>query len=363
MVTIIFKTLEKCVSNCVYCDVIKRKQSKVMSYELLEIVFNRINTFLEQNPTEEVAITWHGGEITMLGEEYFLKAFEFQEKLCKNTKNRIKHNAQSNLLVLNQGIIDALRKLGINSIGTSFDPIPGIRGLGKNRNSTLYNTCFFNSTELLKRNNMSWGIINVVHKKQLSVAKDVYYYLTNLCDSVCFNEIYVYGEDTYGLRISGEEFADFLGEIFPLWLKHKDKINVRPFNSLFDLAMGNSGNLVCEFSGNCSHRWLYISPLGETSHCGKAGDYDLISYGNIAETELQDIINNIQRQKFVDRLGYLQNNDCKGCRFWGICHGGCFVDSLMKNNDLNTISSSCVWIKRFIEKYLEPILGVKVNFL
>jgi len=362
MVTVIFKTLEKCVSNCVYCDVIKRKQTKVMSYELLEIVFTRINTFLETNLTEDIVITWHGGEITMLGEDYFLKAYELQEKLCKNTKDRIKHNAQSNLLVLNQGIINALKKLGITSLGTSFDPIPGIRGLGKSRNSTLYNTRFFNSTDLLRKNDMTWGIINVVHKKQLTLAKDIYYYLTNLCDSVCFNEVYVYGEDTHDLKISGEEFADFLGEIFPLWLKHKDKINVRPFDGLFDLVNGKQGSLVCEFSGNCSHKWLYIGPTGETSHCGKAGDYDLISYGNIAETELQDVLNNGQRNKFVDRLNFLESNDCKNCRFWGICHGGCFVDSIMKNQNLNTVSSSCIWIKRFIENYIEPILGIKVDF-
>ena len=167
MVTIIFKTLEKCISNCIYCDVIKRKQHKVMTYELLETVFIKINRFLEENQSERVCITWHGGEITLLGEEYFLKAYEFQNLHCATTKDRIEHSAQSNLLVLTQPIISALQLLGIKAIGTSFDPVPNIRGIGKNRDSDAYNLKFMNATDLLLKNNMTWGIINVVHKKAI----------------------------------------------------------------------------------------------------------------------------------------------------------------------------------------------------
>ncbi len=361
MVTIIFKTLEKCVSNCVYCDVIKRRQTKVMSYELLETVFRRIDTFLKAHPGEEVNITWHGGEITMLGAGYFRHAFKLQEELCKTTGHRIIHCAQSNLLVLDQDIIDALKMLGINSLGTSFDPVPGIRGMGRNRDSVRYNTRFLNAAHLLKDNNMSWGIINVVHRRQLECPEDIYYYLTNLCDSVCFNQIYMYGEDPHNLGITGEEFADFLGAIFPLWLKHRDKINVRPFNALFNLAHGSRGDLVCEMSGNCSHHWLYIGPTGETSHCGKAGDYDLISYGNIMDVELETIVNHPKRQDFLRRVEHLKANDCHGCRLWGMCHGGCFVDALMKERELNVRSSSCVWVRRFVEHYFEPQLGIKLD--
>lgn len=362
MVTIIFKTLEKCISNCIYCDVIKRKQTKVMTYDLLETVFIKINRFLEDNKGERVCVTWHGGEITLLGEAYFLKAYEFQNKHCPTTKDRIEHSAQSNLLVLNQGLIDALKLLGINSIGTSFDPVSGVRGIGKNRDSDLYNERFFNATKLLAKNNMTWGIINVVHKKQLNAPAEIYNYLTNLSDTVCFNSIYVYGEDVHDLRITGEEFADFLGAIFPLWLKHKDKINVRPFNDLYDFALNQQGKLVCEVAGNCTNRWMYIGPTGETSHCGKMGDYDLVSYGNIKDVEINEVINDLKRKQFIERLSILKEGECKDCRFWRICHGGCMVDSIMSNGNKNTVGLSCIWTKRFMENYLEPILNVRVDF-
>ncbi len=362
MVTIIFKTLEKCISNCIYCDVIKRKQHKVMTYELLETVFIKINRFLEENQSERVCITWHGGEITLLGEEYFLKAYEFQNLHCATTKDRIEHSAQSNLLVLTQPIISALQLLGIKAIGTSFDPVPNIRGIGKNRDSDAYNLKFMNATDLLLKNNMTWGIINVVHKRQLDIPVEVYNYLTNLSDSVCFNSIFVFGEDTHNLNITGEEFSDFLGAIFPLWLKHKDKIHVRPFDDLYELAYSRQGKLVCELSGNCSHKWMYIGPTGETSHCGKFGDYDLISYGNITNVEIADVVNDAKRLQFRDRLSILKNSHCKDCRFWGICHGGCIVDAIMLNGDINTPAPSCAWMKRFMEHYLEPMLNVQLDF-
>jgi len=145
MAVIIFKPTEKCNSNCVYCDVVANKKPKTMSLDLLEVVVQKINEYLLENSNETVHLTWHGGEPLMLGMEYFKKAVYFFDKYCATTKDRIEHGIQSNLTLLKQEHIDVLKQLNINSFGSSYEPIPHIRGGGENIDSEEYNRKFFNA--------------------------------------------------------------------------------------------------------------------------------------------------------------------------------------------------------------------------
>ena len=79
MKVLIFKAVEICNSNCIYCDVIEKGSKTIMSLELLELVFRKIDEYLKSND-EEIQLIWHGGEPCLLGVDYFKKAYEFQEK-------------------------------------------------------------------------------------------------------------------------------------------------------------------------------------------------------------------------------------------------------------------------------------------
>ena len=60
MAVIIFKPTEKCNSNCIYCDVVARKdQHVVMSFDLLELVFKNIDEFLKSKPDINIQISGH----------------------------------------------------------------------------------------------------------------------------------------------------------------------------------------------------------------------------------------------------------------------------------------------------------------
>ena len=158
MITIIFKAVEKCNSNCIYCGVIQKQQEVIMRYDLLKEIFQKINEYLIKHPEEEITFTWHGGEVCLLGAKYFYKAIELLEKYCYTTKNRINHLVQSNLTLINQEIIDAFKILGIGSIGSSYEFIPHIRGFGKDRDSLAYNKKFFEGVNLVEKNGLRWGV-------------------------------------------------------------------------------------------------------------------------------------------------------------------------------------------------------------
>lgn len=364
MAVIIFKAIEKCNANCIYCGVVKKANPEIMDYELLTDIFRKINTYLLKFPKEKVAFTWHGGEVALLTAAYFEKAYEIVQTECSQTWKRIEHLVQSNMTALTQELLDIWKKLGITQIGTSFEPIDGIRGLGKNRDSKLYNKKFFQGVNLAEKNGMKWGFIYVVNKKTLQNPLEIFHFLTNmnLKSSPMMNKMYDYGDDETGLVINQDEYADFLGAIFPYWWKNRKRFpSVKPFNMFYESIINGKVQMGCEYMGHCTNRWVYIGPTGDTAQCGRAGDFGIMKYPSIKEHSLEEILFHKDRQAIDDRQVNLPDTECKDCRFWGICHGGCVLDAFMATGGFEHKSPNCGWMQKFIIKYFEPVTGVKVN--
>ncbi|PLY00913.1 MAG: hypothetical protein C0624_11295 [Desulfuromonas sp.] len=362
MAVLIFKPLEKCNSNCVYCDTITKKQEKVMGYDLLELLFKRIDEYLKSAPGENLVLTWHGGEMCLLGAEYFKKAYELQREICAETMGRISHEAQSNLTLIDQEIIDVFKLFGMGSFGTSFDPLPGIRGYGAKRDSKTYNQNFFRGVDLLEKNGMGWGPIYTVHRKALDCAPKVFHYLVNLNPSAPpkFNLVRAYGNEESEFAITEEEYADFLGELFQIYWPHRDRFgSVQPFQGYIDNIQNPQSGLVCDMMGNCANQWLFVGPEGEAGHCGVAGDYKQFEYGNIQDLSFQEILFDPKRDLLKQRQSELPHGECGDCRYWRVCHGGCPVCAQLQHGTPLQRSPSCVSTKMFLEKYFEPITGLR----
>jgi uncharacterized protein len=365
MAVLIFKPIERCNSNCLYCDTITKQQESTMDLGLLEVLFTRINEFLDSNPHENLVFTWHGGEVCLLGAEYLAHARRIQDEICPSTKQRIHHHIQSNLTLLNQDLIDGFNELGITSFGTSYDPVPHIRGMGKNRDSDKYNREFYRATRLLAQNGIKWGVIYTVHGKALGRAKELFYYLTNMNmeNPPQFNMVRSFQDHRKAYSVTGEQFADFLGEIFAIYWPNRERYGaVQPFTWYIDAVINRNTTLVCEMSGQCAYHWLYIGPEGEAAHCGISGDYKVFDYGSIRDRSFSEILADKNRDLIALRSKEMPQTHCKDCRFWGICHGGCPAGAYIEYRDLGLPAPSCTVTKIFLERYFEPITGQVVDF-
>ena len=230
MATVIFKPTEACNARCIYCEVVKKTRGpKRMTFKTLELFFQRVNEFLVERPQEEMEIIWHGGEPLLLGPGYFERALVYQEKHCSETASRIEHSIQSNLTLLSREFLDPMRRLGITSIGSSYDPISNIRGLGAKRDWRAYNRRFLDAIGLLEEEGFNWGVVYVVTRQSLAKPLEIFNFLTNMSPGrgLRFNPILVYGEGLSHLKISPAEYAEFLGTIFPVWWRHRARFRLR----------------------------------------------------------------------------------------------------------------------------------------
>lgn len=374
MVTVIFKPTEVCNSRCIYCDVVKKKTPgpKKMSSETLALFFRRVNEFLLDRPQEEMKIIWHGGEPLMLGPRYFERALHYQEKYCAETFSRIQHSIQSNLTVLSREFFEPMRKLGIASIGSSYDPIDNVRGLGEKRDSLTYNKRFMEAICLLEEGGFNWGVIYVVTKLSLAKPLEIFNYLTNMSPKrgLMLNQVLVYGCGLDHIKISPAEYVEFLGTIFPAWWRRRDDFgHIEPFSSIVQNLTCDHKSLMCADSGACAYSHVNVLPDGSASHCGRSADWGLLDYGSIFEKSFSQIFSDPQREILQKRNAVLPETECKGCRFWDICHGGCPLDGWYAGGDSFLHKSDwCQAKKELIEKYIEPlingdqVLGIEPRF-
>jgi uncharacterized protein len=221
---------------------------------------------------------------------------------------------------------------------------------------------FLRSTSLLERNGFTWGVIYVVTRKSLKNPLDTFHCLTNLKLDGGFNmnPVLIYDEERRDIAITPEEYVDFLGTIFPTWWRHQKRFGgVEPFRSLTRCIRDRAPSLGCVDSGSCAFNHLNIAPDGEASQCGRSSDWGLLNYGNIADKTLKDLLQDEQRQQFIERNEILPHTECKGCRYWAICHGGCPLDAYAEHGSYMHKSRWCDAKKGFIEKHFEPVTGIR----
>ncbi len=168
--TLILKATEACNSNCAYCDVVHkaRRGPATMSPEVLDRVFFRIGELLSDAPDEELEIVWHGGEPLLAGVDFYERAAELQGRYCADTSARIQHSVQTNLSLFDRDFARVFRALGMDCVGTSYDPIAGIRGPGAEHDSAAYNSRFMRGLRVAEEEGFGWGVIYVVTKAALA---------------------------------------------------------------------------------------------------------------------------------------------------------------------------------------------------
>lgn len=364
MATFILKAIEACNSYCAYCEVVRNQHTQtIMELDTLELVFRRIAELADMNPSEDYKIIWHGGEPLLLGKKYFESAVKLHDDILSGY-GQVTHLMQSNLTLLDMDYIDFFKQLGIESIGTSYDPGDNIRGNGSSLNSEQYNRLFLRAIELLDSRDIGWGIIYVVTKYSLDRPVELFNLLTNVSryGGMNLNPVLISRPELKHIAITPFEYADFLGAILPLWLEKKDIMpSVSPFLYLFNLLSGKPGPVGCADSGKCARTHLNFASDGTVSQCGRASDMGVLEYGHIREMSLNEIFSRPEIANLGRRRELLMEGECSGCSIFNLCNGGCPLDAINEYNDYMRKTGWCEFKKYFVNKYMQPVTGMQIE--
>lgn len=322
---VILKPTTACNGSCRYCAAASPGGGQGMDAERLGPLFEAFAPWLAASPREHLTFIWHGGEPMLPGLAYYQHAEREQARVFGADRARVVNVMQSNLGLLDDEWIAFLKGF-LRSLGTSYDPLPGIRAF---KDGTPLAERWLEALAACRRAGLPVGIVYVVHAAALERGADLYRFFRNLGNGgrVRFNPLYAEG-DAKGcedLAITPEAYGAFLVEVARAWWADGRRAAVLPLTEWHDAWVGRSKRLSCDSRGDCQEHHLGIGPEGDVYGCGRFGDAadEPWRFGNIFSDDLATLLAHPSRTRLSARSGRLRTGACAGCVGWAVCHGGC----------------------------------------
>jgi uncharacterized protein len=332
-----------CNLNCTYCYYLEKKNlyPYAKGYRLKDdLLENFIKEYIKSQDVPVVSFVWQGGEPTMLGLEYFKKAFELQKKYADG--KRIENALQTNGTLLTDEFCEFLRE-NTFLVGLSID---GPRELHDHYRVTVKGEPSWErvmgGVKLLKKHSVEFNTLSVVNNKTSEKPVEVYRFLKGIgsrfMQFIPIVERYTSdpGEEDVHLvhhQYKGEaevtdwsvvpsQYGTFMIKIFDEWVRRDvGRFYVQLFDVTLANWMGESNPGLCVFSETCGDAAV-MEHNGDLYSCDHFvyHDYHL---GNIKDTPLIDMMQQERQARFGLEKRTTLPPYCLECEFRFACHGEC----------------------------------------
>ncbi len=348
---------------CYYLDTERFYQTPhpfFMSDDLLETF---VRQFIEASPGPVVSFTWHGGEPTLAGLDFYKRAVELQKRYlpqgwtCWN-------NLQTNGILLDDEwcsfLADARFDVGLSLDGTKWlhdEYRKDHSGRGTYDRAVA-------SVRRLQAHGVQPDLLCTVTASIANEPVAVYNALRDLNTGwIQFIPIVNKSADGQVLpeSVSGEAYGNFLCTVFDEWIRRDiGRLEVQLFAEMSLVLSGGQSSLcwmaptcgkalIVEHDGgvySCDH---YVAP----SH--RIGDIGISHLGILADLPEQ-------RRFGCDKRDSLPSQ-CRSCAWLSLCNGGCPKDRFMQTGDgeggLNYLCSGFKRIFSHAEQPLKQIIQLK----
>lgn len=347
-----------CNLDCRYCYYLEtalpaRAQGPArMPDDVLEVY---VAQHLEAAPGREVLFSWHGGEPTVLGVEYFRRVVALQ-RLHRRPGQAIVNGLQTNGLLIDDAWCRFLAAEGFR-VGVSVDGPADLHDAYRvTRGGGTSHAKAVRAFELLQRHGVPCEVLCVVHDRNVREPARVYRFLKKLgARAIGFLPLVRPVPGAAG-EVSAESvpaaaYGDFLCTIFNEWVERdRSRVAVQAFEEATRPARGLPHSL-CIYRETCGDVAVveHDGSLYSCDHYVDAGH----RLGNICETPLAVLLDHPSQAAFGlakrDRLPAA----CRQCPVLPMCNGGCPKDRILRTADGEEgLNYLCDGLKRFFTHVL-----------
>jgi uncharacterized protein len=341
-----------CNLQCHYCYYLKKEDlyGKGESFRMPDDILEEyIAQHIDASSAPVISFSWHGGEPTILGLDYFRKVVALQRK-HRPPGRRISNGIQTNGTLINEEWGHFLATEGF-AVGISLDGPKELHDryrVGKKQEPTHERA--IRGYRLLRQHGIPPDILCVVHARNVRYPIEVYRFFKEIGASyIGFLPLVQSHPDGGGvsdLTAPAEAFGDFLCTIFDEWLREDiGRIKVQIFEEAVATALGQE-HALCIFRKNCGDIPV-IEHNGDFFSCDHFVDAEH-HLGNIKETALVELLESPSQRAFgqakLDGLPHF----CKACEVLAMCNGGCPKDRVLHTPDgEGGLNYLCAGYKRF----------------
>ncbi len=350
-----------CNLDCRYCYYLS-KEGLYPEGEPFRMPDDLLEAYIVQHiavaPGPVVSFSWHGGEPTILGLDYFRRIVELQRK-HRLPGRRITNGIQTNGILLDEEWCRFLAAEGFG-VGLSLDGPPDLHDpyrVSRGQKPTHQNA--LRGFRLLRRHKIPCDLLCVVHDVNVRHPKRVYRYFKEIGGRYLgFLPLVERDpgahEGVSPRSVPAEAYGAFLCTIFDEWVRHDiGKIQVQLFEEAGSPARGEE-HALCVFRETCGD-----IPVLEHNGDFYACDHYVNPahrWGNIRETPLSVLLDCPEQRSFGQAKWDALPRYCLNCDVRPMCNGGCPKDRFLKTPDGEEgLNYLCAGFKRFFTHSL-PVL-------
>ena len=349
-----------CNIDCTYCFFLSKEalypnEKHRMFEETLEAYLSQL---LESHIMPQVTVAWQGGEPTLMGLDFFIRAMELVEK-HRRPGQVVEHTFQTNGILLDDDWCSFFKKHNF-LIGLSVDGPREIHDTYRvNRGGRGTFDKVMQGWRHLVRHGVDFNILCTVNAANEKHGRTVYRFFRDELGARWVQFIPIIERATeetlatanLGWReeagrkrllytqtgtlvtersVGGEQYGRFLVDIFEEWVRRDvAQIYVQIFDVTLEAYFGR--NLLCIHAPVCGNGPA-LEYNGDFYSCDHFVEPDFL-LGNIHETHMLELLVSPQQRKFgQDKLDTL-TPQCQACEVRHLCHGGCPKDRFVLSRD------------------------------
>lgn len=323
-----------CNLRCRYCYYLGKEHlfpaanSFQMADDLLE---EYIVQHIAACPEPVIHFSWHGGEPTTLGLEYFRKIVALQRK-HRPPHRRVANGIQTNGTLLDEAWCRFLAAERF-AVGLSLDGPPELHDRYRGtRGGHPTHAWAMRGYDLLRRHAVSCSVVCVVHEGNAGAPTSVYRFFKQIgARSIEFLPLVELqtgdGGGVTARSVAPAVWGDFLCVVFDEWMRQDiERVNVQLFDEAARTAVGREHSL-CIFRETCGDVPV-VEHNGDFFSCDHFVDA-AHRVGNIRDTSLVALLDGPGQRAFGRAKRERLPRACRACEFLAMCNGGCPKDRIL----------------------------------
>jgi uncharacterized protein len=320
-----------CNLQCRYCYYVD-KQPRHAGVESLRMPDSLLEEYIVQHIEatrgDTITYSWHGGEPTLLGLDYFQRIVSLQRKHQPRNK-RIFNGMQTNGILLDDKWCRFLAAEGFG-VGLSLDGPPELHDRYRiTRGGEPTHRQAVHAFEHLKRCGITCDILCAVHDQNVRYALPVYQYFKEIgAKYIGFlpvvERISGSNSEITPYSVPADAFGTFLFAIFDEWSRRDiGRVSVQIFEEAIRPLQGADHSL-CIFRKTCGDIPV-IERTGDLYSCDHFADA-AHRLGNIQQTPFAELLNSPAQRAFGEAKRNSLPRYCRHCDVLDMCNGGCPKD-------------------------------------
>lgn len=346
---IIIKLTNQCNFSCVYCSEGNPTIRKFIEMDTLKKMVDDVPEILENTHDDMIELLWHGGEPLLYGLDNLSEIMQYATQ--KLAKYKLKFLLQTNGYLIDKSWINLFKQFDVN-VGISLDGYEEIHDF--NRKTIGGEKTFWkiiSNIEALKVEGIMPATLMVLNTDINIDSDKLFKFIEEKDLQTKIHPVIPCGraENVTGIVDIYDKYVLLMQDLYAKCMDSEKTVVIEPLDQIVNAILGIAPIKECSYNGVCGRQFICLYSDGGVGFCGRASNGNDIGYGKLSEKSLWELYNSQNAKLIRSRDEYLQKNDCMGCTYWDLCHGGCSFEAFLIKGDIYSKYHNCVGRKKLID--------------